>query len=253
MTKIKHVLFINSSFNQAWKPLWGDDCTPSSYDIIMDDNLIIVIKTEDNTLCFTFAVNDDMFPFMCLLVVQQCDQGTARNRSRHILRHPASTNPACPDLVQSEPCVLNSTCFTYQHRVSGRTVAIWQGSADSSETFWGSKIMSSAQVLPGVHLTVWLKYSYVAYVCVCVADWSTCQLSENAICGQGSRLRLLDCVRSDGKIVELQKCQQVILVSSRRVFPHCPPPCKNRVQNLHDLQCVCKIAHWLMNVIQLFS
>lgn len=48
-------------------------------------------------------------------------------------------------------------------------------------------------------------------VCLCVriADWSTCQLSENAICGQGSRLRLLDCIRSDGKIVELPKCEQV--------------------------------------------
>uniref|UniRef100_A0A3Q4ARY6 Thrombospondin type-1 domain-containing protein 7A n=1 Tax=Mola mola TaxID=94237 RepID=A0A3Q4ARY6_MOLML len=87
----------------------------------------------------------------------QCDHGTV-NRSRYILRLPASDDLSCPDLVQSEPCVLNSTCFTYQYRVLG---------------------------------------------------WSTCQLSENAICGQGSRLRAVDCIRSDGKIVELQKCEQV--------------------------------------------
>uniref|UniRef100_A0A671XNQ9 Thrombospondin type-1 domain-containing protein 7A n=1 Tax=Sparus aurata TaxID=8175 RepID=A0A671XNQ9_SPAAU len=104
----------------------------------------------------------------------QCDQGTARNRSRHILRHPASTSPACPDLVQSEICILNSTCFTYQHRVS---------------------------------------------------DWSTCQLSENAICGQGSRLRLLDCVRSDGKIVELQKCQQFGLINKWKLSESCVVDC----------------------------
>lgn len=55
-------------------------------------------------------------------------------------------------------------------------------------------------------------------VCVCVADWSTCQLSENAICGQGSRLRLLDCIRIDGKVVELQKCEQVITVTSDLKF-----------------------------------
>lgn len=50
-------------------------------------------------------------------------------------------------------------------------------------------------------------------ICCCVRlDWSTCQLSENAICGQGSRFRLLDCIRSDGKVMEVQKCEQVITV-----------------------------------------
>lgn len=50
----------------------------------------------------------------------------------------------------------------------------------------------------------------VVYVPECTAEWSTCQLSENAICGQGSRSRLLDCVRSDGRVVELKMCEQVI-------------------------------------------
>uniref|UniRef100_A0A672YXA7 Thrombospondin, type I, domain containing 7Ba n=1 Tax=Sphaeramia orbicularis TaxID=375764 RepID=A0A672YXA7_9TELE len=87
-----------------------------------------------------------------------CDQNSTRTRTRTIVRPPASEKSVCPESVQSEPCVLNSTCFWYQYRVS---------------------------------------------------DWSTCQLSENAICGRGLRLRLLDCVRGDGKTVEFQKCEEV--------------------------------------------
>lgn len=41
------------------------------------------------------------------------------------------------------------------------------------------------------------------------SDWSTCQLSENAVCGNGIKTRLLDCVRSDGKSVDLSFCQEV--------------------------------------------
>ncbi|XP_014851900.1 PREDICTED: thrombospondin type-1 domain-containing protein 7B isoform X1 [Poecilia mexicana] len=104
----------------------------------------------------------------------QCDAGSARNRSRQILRLPAVENAACPDLLQSEPCLLNSTCFTYQYRVS---------------------------------------------------DWSTCQLSENAICGQGSRSRLLDCVQSDGKTVELQMCQQFGLINKLQLLESCVVDC----------------------------
>ncbi|CAJ1071311.1 thrombospondin type-1 domain-containing protein 7B [Xyrichtys novacula] len=104
----------------------------------------------------------------------QCDQETARNRTRHILRLPASGNSSCPELVQSEPCVLNSTCFTYQYRVS---------------------------------------------------DWSTCQLHEHAVCGWGSRLRLLDCIRSDSRIVELQKCKQFGLINKLRLSESCMVDC----------------------------
>lgn len=59
-----------------------------------------------------------------------------------------------------------------------------------------------------MYICTWMS-SCLLYLLMCVAGWSTCQLSENAICGQGSRLRAMDCVRSDGKIVELQKCEQV--------------------------------------------
>ncbi|XP_034549450.1 thrombospondin type-1 domain-containing protein 7B [Notolabrus celidotus] len=105
---------------------------------------------------------------------QQCDQGTSRYRNRHILRLPASGNSSCPELVQSEPCVLNSTCFSYQYRVS---------------------------------------------------DWTTCHLNEHAICGWGSRSHLLDCIRSDGKIVELQKCKQFGLINKWRLSESCMVDC----------------------------
>ncbi|XP_037542046.1 thrombospondin type-1 domain-containing protein 7B [Nematolebias whitei] len=104
----------------------------------------------------------------------ECDQGYLRNRSRHILRPPVSDGGTCPELVQSEPCVLNNTCFTYQYTVT---------------------------------------------------EWSTCQLCENAICGRGSRLRHLDCVRSDGKVVELQKCKQFGLINKLQLLESCVVDC----------------------------
>ncbi|XP_046713402.1 thrombospondin type-1 domain-containing protein 7B isoform X2 [Silurus meridionalis] len=47
-----------------------------------------------------------------------------------------------------------------------------------------------------------LSYSY-AY-----SDWSSCRLSDNAVCGQGTKTRLLNCVDSDGKLVELGMCKE---------------------------------------------
>ncbi|KAB0405374.1 hypothetical protein E2I00_009163 [Balaenoptera physalus] len=41
-----------------------------------------------------------------------------------------------------------------------------------------------------------------------VTDWSTCQLSEKAVCGNGMKTRMLDCVRSDGKSVNLKYCEE---------------------------------------------
>ncbi|XP_035379035.1 thrombospondin type-1 domain-containing protein 7B [Electrophorus electricus] len=40
------------------------------------------------------------------------------------------------------------------------------------------------------------------------SDWSTCQLSDRALCGQGTKSRLLNCIRSDGKLVELSRCKE---------------------------------------------
>ncbi|KAF4083405.1 hypothetical protein AMELA_G00140860 [Ameiurus melas] len=50
--------------------------------------------------------------------------------------------------------------------------------------------------------TTCLSYSY-AY-----SDWSSCQLSDNAVCGQGTKTRLLNCIDGDGKLVELSMCKE---------------------------------------------
>ncbi|XP_072300062.1 thrombospondin type-1 domain-containing protein 7B [Eucyclogobius newberryi] len=104
----------------------------------------------------------------------QCDQNNTRTRSRHVLRLPANEKWPCPDLIQSEPCVQNSTCFTYEFKVS---------------------------------------------------DWSTCQLSENALCGQGSKVRRVDCLRGDGKMVELHKCEQFVLLNNWTLSESCEVDC----------------------------
>uniref|UniRef100_A0A8C5G0V7 Thrombospondin, type I, domain containing 7Ba n=1 Tax=Gouania willdenowi TaxID=441366 RepID=A0A8C5G0V7_GOUWI len=57
------------------------------------------------------------------------------------------------------------------------------------------------------------------------SDWSTCTLSENAICGQGFRLRLLDCVRSDGKIVPQERCEEHGLINKWRLSESCAVQC----------------------------
>lgn len=44
---------------------------------------------------------------------------------------------------------------------------------------------------------------------LCSPDWSTCQLSPNAVCGSGIKTRMLDCVRSDGKSVDIKFCEEV--------------------------------------------
>ncbi|XP_041940176.1 thrombospondin type-1 domain-containing protein 7B isoform X1 [Alosa sapidissima] len=102
-----------------------------------------------------------------------CDQDTMRKRTRHILRPPAS-DQTCPEDEQTEPCVLNATCFTYQYNVS---------------------------------------------------NWSTCQLSENAVCGKGTRTRFQDCVRSDGKTVELSVCEERGLENEWELIASCVIDC----------------------------
>ncbi|XP_070435726.1 thrombospondin type-1 domain-containing protein 7B isoform X1 [Equus przewalskii] len=58
-----------------------------------------------------------------------------------------------------------------------------------------------------------------------LTEWSTCQLSENATCGQGVRTRLLSCVRSDGKSVGVDQCEQHNLEKPQRMSMHCLVKC----------------------------
>ncbi|XP_034862431.1 thrombospondin type-1 domain-containing protein 7B-like [Mirounga leonina] len=58
-----------------------------------------------------------------------------------------------------------------------------------------------------------------------LTDWSTCQLSENVTCGRGIKTRLLSCVRSDGKPVGVDQCEQHNLEKPQRMSIHCLVEC----------------------------
>uniref|UniRef100_A0A8C9SRK1 Thrombospondin type-1 domain-containing protein 7A n=1 Tax=Scleropages formosus TaxID=113540 RepID=A0A8C9SRK1_SCLFO len=58
-----------------------------------------------------------------------------------------------------------------------------------------------------------------------LSDWSTCMLSENAVCGLGRRTRLLDCVRSDGKVVEASFCEELGLAKTWKLDVLCVVDC----------------------------
>ncbi|KAK3543975.1 hypothetical protein QTP70_032735, partial [Hemibagrus guttatus] len=88
------------------------------------------------------------------LCPMSCDVNSVR--TRQMLRPPAA-HATCPERNETEPCVVNANCFTYQYNASG---------------------------------------------------WSSCMLGEHAVCGEGSRSRLLDCIRSDGKLVDLSVCEE---------------------------------------------
>uniref|UniRef100_UPI00358E60CD thrombospondin type-1 domain-containing protein 7A-like n=1 Tax=Myxine glutinosa TaxID=7769 RepID=UPI00358E60CD len=57
------------------------------------------------------------------------------------------------------------------------------------------------------------------------AEWSTCQLSWRASCGPGIQTRLADCVRSDGRSVDLELCEQHGLDKLWRLTMPCTISC----------------------------
>ncbi|XP_029444834.1 thrombospondin type-1 domain-containing protein 7A isoform X2 [Rhinatrema bivittatum] len=58
-----------------------------------------------------------------------------------------------------------------------------------------------------------------------VTDWSTCQLSEKAVCGNGIKTRMLDCVNSDGKSVDLKYCEELGLEKTWQMNTSCVVEC----------------------------
>uniref|UniRef100_A0A672S6X1 Thrombospondin type-1 domain-containing protein 7A n=1 Tax=Sinocyclocheilus grahami TaxID=75366 RepID=A0A672S6X1_SINGR len=72
----------------------------------------------------------------------------------------------------------------------------------------------------------WRQTRKVKSVCVCVhLDWSTCQLSASAVCGIGLKTRMLDCVRSDGKSVDLKYCEELRLEKKWQMNASCTVEC----------------------------
>uniref|UniRef100_A0A8B9RHX6 Thrombospondin type-1 domain-containing protein 7A n=1 Tax=Astyanax mexicanus TaxID=7994 RepID=A0A8B9RHX6_ASTMX len=58
-----------------------------------------------------------------------------------------------------------------------------------------------------------------------ITDWSTCQLSASAVCGVGLKTRMLDCVRSDGKSVDLKFCEELGLDRKWQMNASCTVEC----------------------------
>ncbi|XP_034016704.1 thrombospondin type-1 domain-containing protein 7A-like [Thalassophryne amazonica] len=58
-----------------------------------------------------------------------------------------------------------------------------------------------------------------------ITDWSTCQLSDRAVCGNGFKTRMLDCVRSDGKSVDLKFCKELGLEKKWQMNTSCVVEC----------------------------
>uniref|UniRef100_A0A8C8DTI6 Thrombospondin type-1 domain-containing protein 7A n=1 Tax=Oryzias sinensis TaxID=183150 RepID=A0A8C8DTI6_9TELE len=58
-----------------------------------------------------------------------------------------------------------------------------------------------------------------------ITDWSTCQLSEKAVCGYGIKTRMLDCVRSDGKSVDPSFCKKLGLDRKLQMNASCVVEC----------------------------
>lgn len=58
-----------------------------------------------------------------------------------------------------------------------------------------------------------------------ITDWSTCQLSERAVCGVGFKTRMLDCVRSDSKSVDLKFCEELGLEKKWQMNASCVVEC----------------------------
>uniref|UniRef100_A0A8C5MBU9 Thrombospondin type-1 domain-containing protein 7A n=1 Tax=Leptobrachium leishanense TaxID=445787 RepID=A0A8C5MBU9_9ANUR len=58
-----------------------------------------------------------------------------------------------------------------------------------------------------------------------VTEWSACQLSEIAECGEGTRTRLAECIRSDGMPVKMSFCDQIKLEHPIKMSIHCLVEC----------------------------
>nr|XP_043890586.1 thrombospondin type-1 domain-containing protein 7A-like isoform X7 [Solea senegalensis] len=58
-----------------------------------------------------------------------------------------------------------------------------------------------------------------------ITDWSTCQLSPSAVCGSGIKTRMLDCVRSDGKSVDMKFCEELNLEKRWQMNVSCVVEC----------------------------
>ncbi|KAM7335863.1 hypothetical protein ACRRTK_004356 [Alexandromys fortis] len=128
----------------------------------------LISRDSDVVVCFPDRIQ-----------LSSCDPHAMQRRSRHLLR-PSLNSRTCGEDSQARPCLLNENCFQFQYNLTGMPIQMIRAWVCLVHKSRPSKL-SVCDPLP--------------------IEWSTCQLSENASCGQGVRTRLLSCVRSDGKPV----------------------------------------------------
>uniref|UniRef100_A0A8C6SDK5 Thrombospondin type-1 domain-containing protein 7A n=1 Tax=Neogobius melanostomus TaxID=47308 RepID=A0A8C6SDK5_9GOBI len=83
----------------------------------------------------------------------------------------------------------------------------------------GKECPPTTETEPCKHNTNCFHYSYN------ITDWSTCQLSDRAVCGSGIKTRMLDCVRSDSKSVDLKFCKELGLERKWSMNASCVVEC----------------------------
>ncbi|KAK1789123.1 hypothetical protein P4O66_015074, partial [Electrophorus voltai] len=121
----------------------------------------------------------------------------------------------CPDDCVMSPWSPWSPCPTPcdPNTVRTRTRRMLRPPAD------GAGCPESNQTEPCVANSNCFTYKYN------VSDWSTCMLNEKAVCGEGVRTRLLDCMRSDGRVVATSMCEELGLPQPWKLMDTCQVDC----------------------------
>ncbi|XP_028835225.1 thrombospondin, type I, domain containing 7Ab isoform X4 [Denticeps clupeoides] len=100
------------------------------------------------------------------------------------------------------------------------------GRADRERTAYAIRLPSGGRQCPETKQTeVCLLNKNCYHYSYNITDWSTCQLSSNAVCGSGLKTRMLDCVRSDGKSVDLKYCEELGLEKRWHMNASCTVEC----------------------------
>lgn len=107
---------------------------------------------------------------LTIAALQDCPQDTFRTRNRLIFRNPIDTT----DDTTDDDGVDNPLSCPH--------------------------LIEREQCMPGINCFTYTWNS---------TEWSPCQLEKGKICGEGVQDRLLQCLRSDGRIVEVSKCEEV--------------------------------------------
>ncbi|CAB3372223.1 Hypothetical predicted protein [Cloeon dipterum] len=129
-----------------------------------------------------------------------CRQGARRERTRAVLRAPAlHATRTCPPLIESQECILNITCFTYEWTSTEWSSCLPLGGSPCGEGIQHRGVVCSRSDgrpvndrLCSAHQkpTPSEKYCYIDCPVDCeVGEWSKWNASQCACGGTGSKMR----------------------------------------------------------------